>query len=89
MNRFIAAAGTLVFLAVAGVNSGPTTLTCPASDQTSYTAAGGDIFTIECGIDHYGGDLKLVFTNTFNMCLDTCTRLLAASPSPTMAMHAT
>ncbi|KAK5728811.1 hypothetical protein LTR15_001951 [Elasticomyces elasticus] len=48
--------------------SGPS---CPASDATTVTS-GGKNFTIECGIDHSGGDLTSLSVSGFQGCIDAC-----------------
>ncbi|KAF2764406.1 hypothetical protein EJ03DRAFT_385969 [Teratosphaeria nubilosa] len=55
----------------------PTYVTCPASNGTSYTAANGEVFVVECDIDRPGGDLAEVdMTGTvaerLQQCIDTC-----------------
>lgn len=47
-------------------------ITCPSSNGTTYAAADGGDFDIECFVDHFGGDLSLAWTNSFASCLDTC-----------------
>ncbi|KAI0203467.1 WSC domain-containing protein [Astrocystis sublimbata] len=49
-----------------------TSISCPASNQTTYTSAGGDDFVVECGKDFAGGDLKGLSASTFAGCLDAC-----------------
>jgi hypothetical protein len=73
MNRLLRPAGTLVLLA-AGVISAPidTPITCPGPAQEAYTTPIGDVFTIKCGIDYYGGDMGAVQAETFEKCLDAC-----------------
>ncbi|EMC93176.1 hypothetical protein BAUCODRAFT_44424, partial [Baudoinia panamericana UAMH 10762] len=45
--------------------------TCPSQDGNTYTA-NGVTFHIECGLDRYGNDIGLIYTNTYNACLDAC-----------------
>ncbi|KAF7195397.1 hypothetical protein HII31_03289 [Pseudocercospora fuligena] len=47
-------------------------LTCPASNGTSYTAPSGQDFIIECGIDHSGGDLRMVYVESLRECIEAC-----------------
>lgn len=47
-------------------------ITCPSSNGATYTNANGATFTIECGIDHAGGDYASASTNTFQQCIDLC-----------------
>ena len=54
--------------------AGPTPLTCQgnADNGKSYTSMSGKVFTIECGIDHAGGDFKSLGSTTFETCMDAC-----------------
>ncbi|KAF2152074.1 WSC-domain-containing protein [Myriangium duriaei CBS 260.36] len=47
-------------------------ISCPASNGTVYTTTNGDGFLIECGIDHFSGDLSSVPANSFAGCLESC-----------------
>ncbi|TRX89954.1 hypothetical protein FHL15_009226 [Xylaria flabelliformis] len=47
-------------------------ISCPASNQTIYTAADGDAFVVECGKDFAGGDLGALTANTFAACVEAC-----------------
>ena len=38
----------------------------------TYTTTSGDIFLVEPGEDHYGGDLFLQWTDTIDECLELC-----------------
>ncbi|KXT05837.1 hypothetical protein AC578_1103 [Pseudocercospora eumusae] len=49
-----------------------TPVACPASNSTQYTATNGKTFLIECGIDHYGGDIKDVWAANFTHCIESC-----------------
>ncbi|KAK6435340.1 hypothetical protein LTR95_008475 [Oleoguttula sp. CCFEE 5521] len=49
----------------------PTTLTCPASNGTTYLSA-GRAFLIECDTDHYGGDISFATVANFQGCVDLC-----------------
>ncbi len=49
-------AWSLTFLAAAAVPAFGL-IQCPAQNQTSYTNPNGDVYLIECNIDHCGGDL--------------------------------
>ncbi|KAI8632121.1 WSC domain-containing protein [Xylariaceae sp. FL1651] len=53
-------------------SSTSTALTCPTSDGATYVSS-GKTFSIKCGIDHAGGDLKSLTTDTFSGCIDACT----------------
>lgn len=46
-------------------------ISCPSSDGTQFTASGA-VFNIHCGRDYYGGDIGLVQTDTFAECLTAC-----------------
>lgn len=50
----------------------PTVISCPTSNATTYTGASGQIFLIECGIDHAGGDMSSLTVSTFQQCIDAC-----------------
>ncbi|KAI4727415.1 hypothetical protein E4T49_04717 [Aureobasidium sp. EXF-10728] len=50
-----------------------TVAACPNSDNTIYTdKTSGAQFLIECGVDHAGGDLKMVYVSDFASCIQTC-----------------
>lgn len=42
------------------------------SDGTVYTAPSGAQFTIECGVDYFGGDMGNLYAETMEICLDAC-----------------
>lgn len=44
---------------------------CPSGNGTSYTTNGAT-FTIECGIDHAGGDLSSKQVSCFSECITAC-----------------
>ncbi|GAM86828.1 hypothetical protein ANO11243_048480 [Dothideomycetidae sp. 11243] len=50
----------------------PTNLVCPANDGQVYQAANGQYFQIECGVDHAGGDIGMVYVETFQQCIEKC-----------------
>ncbi|GAB7357018.1 hypothetical protein MBLNU459_g7845t2 [Dothideomycetes sp. NU459] len=52
--------------------SQPTSLSCPANNGTLYTAASGAQFQVECGIDHAGGDLSMVYVSGLIGCITAC-----------------
>jgi hypothetical protein len=52
--------------------SAPSPLSCPAGDDTVYTASNGSRFRIECGWDRNGGSSSLVTAATLEACLDAC-----------------
>lgn len=43
-----------------------------ADDQKTYTAKSGGSYTVKCGVDYAGGDLKSIDSTTFQSCMDTC-----------------
>jgi hypothetical protein len=43
-----------------------------ADDQKTYIAKSGGSYTVECGVDYAGGDLKSIDSTTFQSCMDTC-----------------
>lgn len=43
-----------------------------ADDQKTYIAKSGGLYTVECGVDYAGGDLKSIDSTTFQSCMDTC-----------------
>jgi len=47
------------------------TLSCPGSDTQTYTSNGKN-FTIECGLDHQGGDLTSLTVSGLQGCIDAC-----------------
>ncbi|KAF2723831.1 WSC-domain-containing protein [Polychaeton citri CBS 116435] len=51
--------------------SGTTGPACPGSNNTVYTSNGKN-FTVECGIDHSGGDLTSLSAQSLGACLDAC-----------------
>ncbi|KAJ8111422.1 hypothetical protein OPT61_g5977 [Boeremia exigua] len=51
-----------------------TKLSCSDSKDNgkSYTGKNGGLYTVECGLDHYGGDFAFVDGTTFESCMDAC-----------------
>ena len=51
-----------------------TTVSCVnnLSNGQQYTASSGAVFDIICGVDYYGGDLKMLDTATFTSCIEAC-----------------
>lgn len=50
-----------------------TSITCPNSAGKTYTpVAGGSTYSIQCGVDYFGGDLTSQATNTFEDCIAAC-----------------
>jgi hypothetical protein len=41
-------------------------------DGKTYTVKDGRSYIIECGVDHFGGDLTAVDSATFESCMDVC-----------------
>ncbi|GAM85281.1 hypothetical protein ANO11243_032850 [Dothideomycetidae sp. 11243] len=54
------------------IKAGLPSVSCPQSNGTSYTAANGDIFLIECGIDHAGGDIGSIHVSNLMGCIEAC-----------------
>ena len=48
-------------------------MACPASDGKTVVVSGKS-FTVECGIDHAGGDITSLSVNTFYECIDACAK---------------
>ncbi|KAI6893054.1 hypothetical protein KC318_g1484, partial [Hortaea werneckii] len=53
--------------------SSSTAVFCPGSDNT-IVVSNGKNFTIECGIDHAGGDLTAQGVGSFQECIDACAK---------------
>ncbi|KAI7324666.1 WSC-domain-containing protein [Hortaea werneckii] len=53
--------------------SSSTAVSCPGSDNT-VVMSNGKNFTIECGIDHAGGDLTAQSVGSFQECIDACAK---------------
>lgn len=49
-------------------------LTCENNkdDKKNYKAKSGGSYTVECGVDYWGGDLSSLQTSTFEACMDAC-----------------
>ncbi|GAM89397.1 hypothetical protein ANO11243_074350 [Dothideomycetidae sp. 11243] len=47
-------------------------ISCPASNNTVYTALNNETFLIECGVDHAAGDMGSLTTQTFAQCVEAC-----------------
>ena len=76
---FVTASGTSAKAAASTTSSSATatatstTAACPDSDNTIFVdQTSGARFLIECGIDHSGGDLKMVYVKDFAGCIQTC-----------------
>ena len=65
---------TSVASTATSLNSGSTfsSVSCPGSNSTIYTASNGVTFLIECGIDHASGDMSSTRVNTFADCINAC-----------------
>ncbi|KAK4663961.1 uncharacterized protein QC763_501310 [Podospora pseudopauciseta] len=46
------------------------------SDGTAYLAESGAVYEIICGREYYGGDLQMVYTKTFQGCIEACEGLV-------------
>ncbi|KAH0288241.1 hypothetical protein KCU62_g5375, partial [Aureobasidium sp. EXF-3399] len=57
-----------------GYVAGPQTQvpSCPSSNSTQYLAKGGAVFAIECFVDRYGNDLRMIYVSSFQACIDAC-----------------
>ncbi|KAI7500184.1 WSC-domain-containing protein [Hortaea werneckii] len=53
--------------------SSSTAVSCPSSDNTVIMSNGKN-FTIECGVDHAGGDLTAQSVGNFQECIDACAK---------------
>ncbi|CZT19878.1 uncharacterized protein RCC_05734 [Ramularia collo-cygni] len=49
-----------------------TPLSCPASNNTLYTAPSGQTFVVECSIDHERGDLSSLSVPNLEACIAAC-----------------
>ncbi|KAK4174304.1 hypothetical protein QBC36DRAFT_243675 [Triangularia setosa] len=45
------------------------------SDGTAYLSGSGAVYEIICGREYYGGDLQLVYSRTFQGCIEACENL--------------
>lgn len=48
------------------------TPTCPRSNGTRYLTSNGAVFAIECFIDRYGDDMKMIYVSSFQQCMESC-----------------
>jgi hypothetical protein len=39
---------------------------------TTYATPAGNEYLVLCGVDYFGGDMGMVYTDTFEKCMDTC-----------------
>ena len=39
---------------------------------TKYATPAGNEYVILCGVDYFGGDMNMVYTDTFEKCIDAC-----------------
>ncbi|THY31626.1 concanavalin A-like lectin/glucanase [Aureobasidium pullulans] len=80
-----AASSTTILLSINTTSSTPTisstptpstTLTCPLSNQTAYTdPASNKTFIVECGIDHSGGDISMIYVSDLAGCIAACAKV--------------
>jgi hypothetical protein len=54
-------------------------LSCPAANSTTFPASNGEVYQVECGIDHWGGDMSAPNGQTAAT-LDACIGQCAARP---------
>ncbi|KAI5271288.1 hypothetical protein E4T47_05393 [Aureobasidium subglaciale] len=76
---FVTASGTSAKSAASSTSSSTTptatstAAVCPGSNNTIFTdTSSGVQFLVECGIDHAGGDLSMVYVKDFAGCIATC-----------------
>ncbi|KAI5193666.1 hypothetical protein E4T39_08850 [Aureobasidium subglaciale] len=50
-------------------------LSCPNDDSKNYTTSAGTNYTIQCGIDHAGGDIASSSVRSIENCLSKCEAL--------------
>ncbi|KAI5263007.1 hypothetical protein E4T47_09141 [Aureobasidium subglaciale] len=50
-------------------------LSCPNDDSKNYTTSAGTNYTIQCGIDHAGGDIASTSVRSIENCLSKCEAL--------------
>ncbi|QIW97506.1 hypothetical protein AMS68_003024 [Peltaster fructicola] len=50
----------------------PTPISCPSANSTIDNAFNQKTFLIECGIDHYAGDMGMVYVSDFLGCINAC-----------------
>jgi hypothetical protein len=71
-SRLVTATGTNT-ASGSSATASSTAAACPANNNTIYTdKSSGLSFLIECGIDHSGGDLKMVYTSDLAACIQSC-----------------
>ncbi len=39
---------------------------------TTYATAAGNKYLVLCGVDYFGGDMGMIYTDTFEKCMDAC-----------------
>lgn len=39
---------------------------------THYASPAGNEYVVLCGVDYFGGDMNMVYTDTFEKCIDSC-----------------
>lgn len=49
-------------------------VSCPTANNTTFSASNGAKFTVECGLDRPGGDLRWEYTDNFASCIEACAR---------------
>jgi len=50
----------------------PATLSCPASDNSTFTANSGAKFVVACATDYFGGDMGNLYANSLDECIQAC-----------------
>lgn len=56
----------------------PSSIACPAADQSIYIAKNGVSYRIECSADRYGEDLSVAWVSSLEGCIDVrCLRMIS------------
>jgi hypothetical protein len=51
--------------------------TCPTSNGTNYVTSNGEIFLLECFVDHAAGDLSMVYVDNYGQCASACSNTVS------------
>jgi hypothetical protein len=72
--KLLSKAGATATSSTAATASSTATPVCPGSDGTAFTASNGDTYTVECGIDHSGGDIAGdgAYVSSLGACISLC-----------------
>ncbi|KAF2151559.1 hypothetical protein K461DRAFT_306893 [Myriangium duriaei CBS 260.36] len=63
---------TVSTTAASSTPSAQGSLLCPEANSQNYTTNAGAVFTIECGLDHFSGNMMRFSTNNFQQCVESC-----------------